>query len=326
MISKTEEKIINEQKIIKYLLSDCLKSKSFIDLHGDYLMPLNQELLNDFEVIVLSTELITILKGFEPIDASKPIPLLSLLPRLLFPNNVMYAIEDMLEKSNIEKNTSSIYYKSVYTLIQYVSILTMRFMLRFTGLIGGDSIVDSIFSNIDTWLLGDLELRSTFLLSDVQTVEEIHAMFDNGIHTLHSEKENSEFKYKNILAIADEVQNFINFSIGNDDFSISKYPESEKIEEILSAMIADFVSVIFFKARHHNRNMNICNYCNTIHFGAITVNDKKYTSNTYCNECYIEKNLKEDLTNMYWNIKGEYKHMIVSVKDPSTIVVTRRSK
>ena len=54
------------------------------------------------------------------------------------------------------------------------------------------------------------------------------------------------------------------------------------------------------------------------------LNIKNYAQVKYCNECYIEKNHKLSLTNMYWDIKGEYKHMIVSIKQNELATLERK--
>lgn len=326
MINKTEEDIIGEQKILKHMIDECFKSDGFLDICMDWNIPLYQELLNDFEAGILSCDIGDIISGLKSIDLKEKISLHELIPRMIMPYGIMTTIRQNAVINKWDKQTAMDCTMAIGNLIKYIVVITLRYLLRSTSLTGATMITDAVLSNIDTWLLGDLDLRPTFVVSEIIDIQTIENLFKNAFSVIGHNKPDSElsFKYNNIIALANEVQNFINFSLGDDEFNLNKYPEGNKIKEIISTLVLDFSSVIFHKARHSGHNMNICSYCNTIHFGRITYNNKHYMQTSYCNECYIEKNLKDRITNMYWEIKGEYKHMAVSISDDTALVMSKR--
>lgn len=314
-ISKTEEYIKEEQKVLNFLLKECFKSEDFVDLHTDFNIPLFQGLLNDFESTILSTQLDEILNGFSRLDIWKSTALTELVKRLLLPESILDTIRNIAldNKWPVELEKDSIQF--VFTLIKYICTLTLRFLLRYTDMSNNILLTDMVLTNIDTWLLGNLNLRQNASIMEITEAFAIDDLFSNQLNVIGYDKNiaNLKFRYENILAISGEIQNYINFSIGNDSFSLEKYPESEKITDILSTLIIDFTSIIFYKARHAGHNIGICSYCNSIHFGKITVNDKYYLHHRYCNECFIEKYHKNKLSNIYWNIAGVQRHIIVDI-------------
>lgn len=326
MINKTEEDIIGEQKILKHMIDECFKVDGFLDICMDWNIPLYQELLNDFEAGVLSCDINDIISGLKSIDLKEKISLHELIPRMILPHGIMTTIRQNAIMNKWDKQTAMDCTMAIGNLIKYIVVITLRYLLRSTSLTGATMITDAVLSNIDTWILGDLDLRPTFVLSEIDDIKVIETLFKNEFNIMGNEKQDSElgFRYTNILALANEVQNFINFSLGDGEFNTNKFPEGERVKEIISTLVLDFSSVILFKARHSGKNMNVCSYCNTIHFGAITYNNKNYAQVKYCNECYIEKNHKLSLTNMYWDIKGEYKHMIVSIKKNELVTLERK--
>ncbi len=314
-INKTEEYIEEEQKVLNFLLKECFKSEDFVDLHTDFNIPLFQGLLNDFESTILSVQLDDILNGFSKINSHQPTALTDLVKRLLLPESILDVIKNIAFNNKWSVELEKDYIQFIYTLIKYICILTLRFLLRYADMSNNILLTDMVLLNIDTWLLGNLNLRQNASILEITESFIIDDLFNNQLNVVGYDKSirNLNFRYGNIMIIASEIQNYINFSIGNNSFSLDKYPESEKIKEILFTLIIDFTSIMFYKARHAGHNIGICNYCNSIHFGRITINDKYYMHHEYCNECYIEKTHKNKLSNIYWNIAGIDRHIIVDI-------------
>ena len=315
-INKTEAYINKEQKVLNFLLKECFKSEDFVDLHTDFNIPLFQGLLNDFESTILPVQLDEILNGFSKVDSHKSTALTDLVKRLLLPESILDTIRNIALDNQwpVELEKDSIQF--IFTLIKYICTLTLRFLLRYTDMSNNILLTDMVLMNIDTWLLGNLNLRQNAAIMEITESFIIDDLFNNQLNVAGYDKSHRaslKFRYENILAISGEIQNYINFSIDNDSFSLEKYPESEKIKEILFTLIIDFTSIIFYKARHAGYNIGICNYCNSIHFGRIAINDKHYLHYEYCNECYIEKTYKNRLSNIYWNVAGVQRHMIVDI-------------
>ena len=207
MINKTEEDIIGEQKILKHMMDECFKVDGFLDICMDWNIPLYQDLLNDFEAGVLSYDVNDIISGLKSINLKEKISLHELIPRMILPYGIITTIRQNAILNKWDKQTAVDCTMAIGNLIKYIVVITLRYLLRSTSLTGATMITDAVLSNIDTWILGDLDLRPTFVLSEIDDIKVIETLFKNEFNIIGNEKQDSElgFRYTNILDLANEV-------------------------------------------------------------------------------------------------------------------------